>query len=297
MNDFKITERITPRSDIATRYFNDVNKVPTHDKYDETVVAVKAATGDIESRDKLVTSNLRFVVSVAKMYYSGSDHTFEDLINEGNMGLIEAADTFDPTLGFKFISHAIWYIRKNMFKYLTDNSRHVRLPQSMTNSVKEMKALESELEQSLERDVSKSEVIDMYIEQKKEEGSTPRRKYLESAMYADNKSSSIDSCIPGSETLTLLDVLDGNHSPSDALVDGQDDNIKLITLYVNRLRMSDRDIINKKTGLDGSTPMSSGAIAELYEVSAEAIRVRFKTAIRRLYRQLRSDNMGLSDFT
>ena len=109
MRNFKVSERLTMRTSGIDRYLSEVSKIPMITIEEEEALAIRSISGDIEARDKLVNSNLRFVVSVAKMYHNGNASRFEDLINEGNQGLIEAAEQFDTTTGFKFISFAPYF--------------------------------------------------------------------------------------------------------------------------------------------------------------------------------------------
>ena len=128
MRQFKISDKLTPRmTKAAGSYLGELEKTKLISPEREVELARLAASGDENARNELVTANLRFVVSVAKMYASNPDD-FSDVVAAGNMGLIEAAEKFDPTRGFKFISFAVWYIRKEMINYLNENSRTIRIP-------------------------------------------------------------------------------------------------------------------------------------------------------------------------
>ena len=280
MKEFKIQERIAKNTDVTNRYFNDINRISQITPAAEAILAEKAFNGDINARDELVKANLRFVISVAKAYYNGDDYKFEDLISEGNLGLIEAADTFDPSKGFKFISHAVWHIRKNIFKYLTDNTRHIRLPQSMVNSLSQMRKLEIELIQDLGREPSNDELIDAFIKWSEDnKGSTPRRINLTSALKADTLTISMDAPAPGTDSLTLIDILDGTDKQTDHLIDSPEARLNQLLPYVSKLRYNEQDIIRRRLGFDDA-PLEFKEIAELYELGSEAIRVRFKNGIR-----------------
>ena len=128
MRQFKILERLTPRTTRASSsYLNDVERIQMVSPEKEAELGFLAKNGDTVARDLLVTANLRFVLSVAKMY-ARSPEDYGDLVAAGNVGLVDAATKFDPSKGFKFISYAVWHIRKEMLAHLSDNSRLVRIP-------------------------------------------------------------------------------------------------------------------------------------------------------------------------
>ena len=127
MQQIKITQSVTARNDTVNKYLSDINRLPMVTPEEEAELSARIRAGDEDAARRLVEANLRFVVSVAKAY-QGSGMELQDLINEGNMGLIKAAWKFDPTRGFKFISYAVWWIRQSILQGLSDNSRMVRLP-------------------------------------------------------------------------------------------------------------------------------------------------------------------------
>jgi len=139
MRDFKIINRITNTDDNINRYLNEISKYKILSPEKEAELALKIQQGDEKAKELVLKSNLRFVVSVAKAYGS-ANVPLGDLISEGNKGLVEAIENFDPTTGFKFISYAVWHIRKNIFKYLNNYSRSIRLP---INVNKEMRMYQS----------------------------------------------------------------------------------------------------------------------------------------------------------
>jgi RNA polymerase primary sigma factor len=141
MRDFKISVRITDTSQNLSRYFSDITKEKMLDPQVEADLAMRAKEGDVKARERIILANLRFVISVAKAY-AGKNAPLEDLISEGNKGLIEAMEVFDPTAGFKFISYAVWHIRKNIFLYLSNNSRVFRIPGNVANELKRYQSME-----------------------------------------------------------------------------------------------------------------------------------------------------------
>ena len=140
MKEIKISPSITPReSENLSRYFMDIKSTCPLDPEQEANLAVLIQKGDIEARNKLVTANLRFVVSIAKQYQH-IGLPLDDLINEGNIGLIHAAELFDPTRGFKFASFAVWWIRQSILNFIVERSRTVRLPQNVANTILRMRS-------------------------------------------------------------------------------------------------------------------------------------------------------------
>ena len=133
MRDLKISQSITPReTQNISRYFNDISSSMPLTPEQEVTLAYRIQAGDIAARNELATANLRFVISVAKQYqHMGAE--LEDLINEGNIGLIKAAETFDPTKGFKFATYAVWWIRQSILGFIAEKAHTVRLPQNVTN--------------------------------------------------------------------------------------------------------------------------------------------------------------------
>lgn len=164
MKDFKILVRFSNPTENLSRYFSDIMKEDILDPQTEANLALRARDGDVVAKEKIIKSNLRFVVSVAKSY-SGKNAPLEDLISEGNKGLIEAIELFDPTTGFKFISYAVWHIRKNILLYLSSSTRTVRLPGNIINELKRYQTIEDALTNQYDRDPTVEEVLNL-IEEK-----------------------------------------------------------------------------------------------------------------------------------
>lgn len=161
MKPLRITNSITDRStDNVNRYFQEVNKFPVLTVEEETLLATKMKDGDEGAKQKLINSNLRFVVSVAKQFQK-QGLSFEDLINEGNLGLIKAANLFDVEKGFKFISYAVWWIRQSIIHGISHTGRNVRLPSNKIDSLIKINKIISKLEQKLERLPTPDEISDV----------------------------------------------------------------------------------------------------------------------------------------
>src|SRR4249920_2567035 len=158
MRQLKIANRITSRESLALeKYLQDISKIEMMTSDEEASLAARARAGDQEALEKLTKANLRFVVSVAKQYQN-QGLSLSDLINEGNLGLIKAAQRFDETRGFKFISYAVWWIRQSILQALAEQSRIVRLPLNKVGSLNKINRAFSQLEQEFEREPSSEEL-------------------------------------------------------------------------------------------------------------------------------------------
>src|SRR5574339_610344 len=158
MRQLKIATQITNRdSQAVEKYLKEISKIPMITPEEETTLAQRIKMGDQRALDKLVQANLRFVVSVSKQYQN-QGLTLSDLINEGNLGLIKAAQRFDETRGFKFISYAVWWIRQSILQALAEQSRIVRLPLNQVGSLNKISKAYSKLEQEYQREPSPEEL-------------------------------------------------------------------------------------------------------------------------------------------
>ena len=161
MRQLKITQQITQReNDSLERYLSDIAKLPMINADREVELAKKIRMGDTDALEEMTRANLRFVVSVAKQYQN-QGLSLADLINEGNIGLIKAAQRFDESRGFKFISYAVWWIRQSILQALVENARLVRLPLNKIGSYSKINKMMMKFEQKYEREPSKDELADL----------------------------------------------------------------------------------------------------------------------------------------
>lgn len=299
MRQFKIMERYTTRTEGIQRYLNEVSQIDMITPDEEYQLAVKASKGDENAVEQLVKVNLRFVVSVAKQYAGTNSYKLEDLINEGNHGLIEAARLFNPETGFKFISFAIWHIRKYILKYLTDHSRHVRLPQNKAVAANKMKQIESDLSHILERIPTREEVLDKYIELETEEkGYKPRRKSLEMALNADLGTAALELPTDSDDDkmLSPIDYINGDNKGSDHIVmDSSLDSV--IHEYINRLGPLDRQIVLLRLGFIDFERVNPTwkEIGHYLNISGETARGKYEKSIKRLRIFLRRDGIKIEN--
>ena len=204
MRQLKITNSITSRgSQSLEDYLNDISKQPLLTAEEEVKLAQRIRNDDREALERLVCANLRFVVSVAKQYQN-QGLTLPDLINEGNIGLIKAAEKFDETRGFKFISYAVWWIRQSILQALAEQSRMVRLPLNQVSAVSRINKLITKFEQEHERKPSADELSELIDE-------TPEK--IRDSLRANGRPMSINAPLGEGDDSTLLEVISDENTP------------------------------------------------------------------------------------
>lgn len=204
MRQLKITNSITSRgSQSLEDYLNDISKQPLLTAEEEVKLAQRIRNDDREALERLVCANLRFVVSVAKQYQN-QGLTLPDLINEGNIGLIKAAEKFDETRGFKFISYAVWWIRQSILQALAEQSRIVRLPLNQVSAVSRINKLIMKFEQEHERKPSAYELSELIDE-------TPEK--IRDSLRANGRPMSINAPLGEGDDSTLLEVISDENTP------------------------------------------------------------------------------------
>lgn len=267
--------RFTMRNDVINRYMSDISKYKVLTMEEELDLAIKSANGDLKAREQIVLSNLRFVVSVAKMYSGNNKHMFEDLINEGNMGLVEAAETFDPTTGFKFISYAVWHVRKNISKYFANNSRLIRLPTNKHNNVNKMKEIESQLCQELQRDPSFEEIFEKLDQYYKERGFKIKPSELKLALAGDSKYFRLEGETGDDEhdMKFPIDKINGDYNEDLEVSDKSEAFMYFLNRELEKLNERERDIFKMKHGIAPYTENSFSNIGKKYGITAESIRL------------------------
>jgi RNA polymerase primary sigma factor len=295
MRQFKISERLTPRmTKASSTYLNDVEKTHPLAPDKEAEIAWAAASGDQEARDILVKANLRFVLSVAKMY-AHSPEDYADLVAAGNIGLVEAATKFDPSRGFKFISYAVWHIRKEMLCHLSENNRTVRLPLNQINAIKKMMDVGNQISTKMGRDATFEETFEQ-IKTDNPKLSSLREDVLRKAMYADIRPASFNNPLSSDSTDTLLDIYDGGARPTDAMAVG-DGAKEMLANLVSELKYEFREIVLRRHGIDTDTGEPEGfkEIGESIGLTGEAVRMRYKKAMKIMLLKARKYNYSIAD--
>ena len=285
MRQFKISDKLTPRmTKSAGSYLGDLEKTKLISPEREVELARLAANGDEKARNELVTANLRFVVSVAKMY-AGNPENFSDVVAAGNMGLIEASEKFDPTRGFKFISFAVWYIRKEMINHLNDNSRTVRVPINQVAILREMMKIGNEISMREGREATFDESLEELVSNNDKYASTKRESILLSTQADQSLSSLSNPLTSDSDSGSLIDILDsGVEHSDDGLKDG--DAKKIIMILSKALNNLEKDIVFKKHGIyqdnQDSFEKSFSEIAVYLEITPEAIRQKYIKSLKKM---------------
>ncbi|MBK8955779.1 MAG: sigma-70 family RNA polymerase sigma factor [Saprospiraceae bacterium] len=276
MRQLKITQKITNReSQALEKYLADIAKIDTISPDKEVELAKRIKAGDDEALDELVRANLRFVVSVAKQYVNNG-LSLNDLINEGNVGLLKAARRFDETRGFKFITFAVWWIRQSILSAIIENSRMIRLPYNKFHSQKQIVDLYQSFLQQNEREPSPEEISEIF-------GLKPEDVYL--LIQSNNKHVSLDAPVGGDDgELSMLSLLgdESIHAPDLALLK---DSIQIeLRAGMKHLSPREREVLSRIYGLDGSSVMSYEELAEEMDISVERLRQIRELAVRRLRR-------------
>jgi RNA polymerase primary sigma factor len=274
MRQLKITKSITNReSQSLEKYLQEIGKVDLLTPEEEVDLAKRIKMGDQAALEKLTKANLRFVVSVAKQYQN-QGLSLSDLINEGNLGLIKAAQRFDETRGFKFISYAVWWIRQSILQALAEQSRIVRLPLNKVGSLNKINKAFSELEQEYEREPSPEELADM-LEIPTEE--------VETTLGVAARHVSMDAPFVEGEDNSLLDVLENNSTPdTDQELDYNQSLRREIERSLNTLTERQCDVIKLYFGIGVEHPMSLEDIGEKFGLTRERVRQIKDKAINKL---------------
>lgn len=275
MRQLKITHSITSRESWALdKYLNDIGKIELLDVEQEAELARRIRNGDQGALEVMTRANLRFVVSVAKQYQN-QGLSLNDLINEGNMGLIKAARRFDETKGFKFISYAVWWIRQSILQSIVEYSRIVRLPVNKVSSYNRVNEVYLAFIQEFEREPSYEEVAEVLGVSVKE---------VATALRGNVKHVSMDSPMrpDDEESGTMLDMMASHYedSPDTELI--KESLREEVKEGMNMLSEREIDVISAYFGLNVKTPMTLDEIAEMYDLSRERVRQIKERAIRRL---------------
>jgi RNA polymerase primary sigma factor len=279
MRQLKISKQITNReSQSLDKYLQEIGKVDLLTPDEEVDLAKRIREGDQLALEKLTKANLRFVVSVAKQYQN-QGLSLGDLINEGNLGLIKAAQRFDETRGFKFISYAVWWIRQSILQALAEQSRIVRLPLNRVGSLNKISKTFSELEQKYEREPSPDELAEVL------EVSTAE---VVDTLKISGRHVSMDAPFVQGEENSLLDVLenDSEVSPDTSLMN--DSLRREVQRALSTLTQREADVITLYFGLNGEHSMTLEEIGEKFNLTRERVRQIKEKAIRRLRHTSRS---------
>lgn len=279
MRQLKITKQVTNRDTLSLdKYLHEIGKVELLSAEKEVELAKRIKKGDREALETLIKANLRFVVSVSKQYQN-QGLSLPDLINEGNLGLIKAAERFDETRGFKFISYAVWWIRQSILQALAEQSRIVRLPLNKIGSINKINKTFSHLEQEFQREPTMDEVARI-LEIKPES--------VENSIHLAGLHVSMDAPLRDEEANNLYDILLDNDSPSP----DKELIIRSLQIEIERslstLSQREADIVRYYFGLGGFPPYTLEEIGDEMGLTRERVRQIKEKAIRKLKNQYRN---------
>ncbi|MFM2155438.1 MAG: hypothetical protein RL516_187 [Bacteroidota bacterium] len=285
MRQLKITKSITNRDSASLeKYLADIAKEEMISSDEEILLAKKIREGDEVALDRLTRANLRFVVSVAKQYQN-QGLTLPDLINEGNVGLIKAAQRFDETRGFKFISYAVWWIRQSIMHSISENSRIVRLPVNQLGSLTKINKAFTKLEQEFEREPSLEElaaITELTVDK------------ISDAFRISTRQVSVDAPLLNGEDNSLLDVIQNNEVvQADTMMMNQALK-KEIERSLNVLDEKEKDVISLFFGLESDEAYTLEEIGEKYDLSRERVRQIKEKALKKL--RIRNNSLHLKSF-
>ncbi|MFB6319291.1 MULTISPECIES: RNA polymerase sigma factor RpoD/SigA [unclassified Saccharicrinis] len=283
MRQLKISRQITSREEISIdKYLLEVSKIDLLTPDEEVALIKKVRAGDKQAFDRLINSNLRFVVSVAKQYQN-QGLSFPDLINEGNIGLIKAAERFDETRGFKFISYAVWWIRQSILQALAEQARIVRLPLNKIGSINKVNATYNHLEQTLQREPTAVEIakeLDLPV------------KDVQQALSSFKRHVSMDAPISNDEEKgTLYDVFLNNDTKSP------DDDLEMESLKTEianslaSLHPREIEILKLFYGLEGESAKSLEEIGKIVGLTKERVRQIRERALKKLKQKHRNKQL------
>jgi RNA polymerase primary sigma factor len=261
---------------------------------EEYEVACKAFEGDEEARDKLVKANLRFVFTVAKMY-SQDPETFNDLVSAGNIGLIDSAKKFDPHKGFKFISYAVWHIRKEMIEHLSKNYRTIRIPGNRNSIAVKAKEARSVIYTREGREATEEEMLD-YIKEHLKNTEHLTVRCLTDILSADRKSWSLDQPLSehGESESTLLDVYDGTVGSEQSVYD-QENFKHIVRILMADLTTRETEVVERIHAInDKLFPHTFTEVAESWGITAEAARVVYRKAVKKMQIKARKLKINIS---
>ncbi|MCB0397299.1 MAG: sigma-70 family RNA polymerase sigma factor [Flavobacteriales bacterium] len=279
MRQLKITKQVTNRETASLdKYLQEIGKVELITAEEEVELARRIKQGDQLALERLTKANLRFVVSVAKQYQN-QGLTLPDLINEGNLGLIKAAQRFDETRGFKFISYAVWWIRQSILQALAEQSRIVRLPLNKIGSINKINKAFAKLEQDFEREPSAGEISEL-TEISEDD--------VKESMKSSGRHVSMDAPLVQGEENDMYDVLQSDDSPRPDATLLNDSLRREIERALKTLTQREADVIRLYFGLSGEHTMTLEEIGERFDLTRERVRQIKEKAIRRLKHTSRS---------
>jgi RNA polymerase primary sigma factor len=281
MRQLKITKQVTNRETASLdKYLQEIGKLELLSAEEEVILAQRIRQGDLYSLDKLTKANLRFVVSVAKQYQN-QGLTLPDLINEGNVGLIKAAQRFDETRGFKFISYAVWWIRQSILQAIAEQSRIVRLPLNKIGAINKVNKAFALFEQQYQREPNADELAELLNLSDSD---------VKESLKNNSRHVSMDAPLLQDEDVTMYDLLPNDEqTPETPLM--YESLKREIERTISTLTMREAEMLRLYYGLNGKTPLSLEEIAHHFDLTRERVRQIKEKAIRKLKMNHKSKNL------
>jgi RNA polymerase primary sigma factor len=272
IKSIRISNRITNREGSFKQYLNEISEIGVFTPEEEYECAKRASDGDEEAIEELIKHNLRFVVSVAKQY-ENQNVTLEDLVNEGNIGLILAVQNYKPSTGFKFITYAVWWIRKLILEYLGKNSKMIRLPANRVNEISKYNQEINKLEQKYGRNIGAFELLDELSEGKTDDEILELSKDISQLeTIVSFKLDSLDCPVNEDSEISFYEKLSDTKIKSTDFLVNEADLKSRINLALNILKPRDREIMVRIFGLNGHEEMPLKDIGEDFGLTTEMIR-------------------------
>ncbi|MFP4471664.1 MAG: RNA polymerase sigma factor RpoD/SigA [Bacteroidales bacterium] len=273
MRKLVISKELTNRNQISVdKYFSDICRFEMVNPEDEIELTRRIRQGDRDALSRLITSNLRFVISVAKKYQH-QGLSLADLINEGNLGLIEAAHRFDETKGFKFITYAVWWIRQSIIRAISEHARVVRLPANRLHSISRINNKISQLQQEYKREPYASEIAGELTAREKDTYNNPDQ---------TAHPISLDAPADQTEELVIGDMIGNENSPQPDSKMMRNSIRYAIDRALNTLSRREAEVISLNYGLDTGLPMSLQSIGYHFNISEERVRQIRSNAMKKL---------------
>jgi RNA polymerase primary sigma factor len=283
MRQLKIAKQVTNRETPSLeKYLQEIGRVELISPEEEVILAQKIRQGDQKALEKLTKANLRFVVSVSKQYQN-QGLSLPDLINEGNVGLIKAAQRFDETRGFKFISYAVWWIRQSILQAIAEQSRIVRLPLNKVGTLSKINKAYARLEQELEREPHAKEIAALLDLQEAD---------VKESLSNSSRHVSMDAPLIQDEDNTMYDVLrsdDNKDSPETGLI--HESLRKEIDRVMDTLPVREADVLRLYYGLEGTYQMTLEEIGQKFDLTRERVRQIKEKALRHLKQASKNKNL------
>ena len=273
MNNLRIVNRTTLRDTEAIKtYFNEVGKIKLLKNKEEVELAQRIKDGDKKALDVLVNANLRFVISVAKQYQNRG-LLLEDLISEGNIGLIRAAERFDETKGFKFISYAVWWIRQSILHAISENSKVIRVPANHNSTIGKVKTVSAQFENENGRKPSYKELSEILNEKESK---------LKNILLSNKHCISIDSPIEKDGKMKFIDIIPATDEDNIEKKINKESFKEDLEKVINQLKPREKEVICMYYGIMEKTSMTLEEIGEYFDLTRERVRQIKDNAIRSL---------------